>query len=172
MVRGARQLSARPLGSRMTIQELGSLGELVAAIATVVTLAYLALQIRQNTRALRVTALQVHQQQVQQTVNLVAASAENASVWRRGIDDPQSLSPGELAQFTAMLLGVYNQMDAAFTNHRNGLLPEEEWRRDWGVLRFYLRSKGGSQVWDIAKQLHSVSPEFMALAEAEMLGTP
>jgi len=155
----------------MTIQELGSLGELIAAIATVATLAYLALQIRQNTRALRVTALQVHQQQVQQTVALVAASPENASVWQRGIDDPRGLSPGELAQFTAMILGVYNQMDAAFTNYRNGLLPQEEWRRDWGVLGFYLRSKGGSRTWKIAKQLGSISSEFIAFAETEILRT-
>jgi len=153
----------------MSIQELGSLGELIAAIATVATLAYLALQIRQNTRALRVTALQVHQQQVQKTIDLVAASQANASVWRRGIENPQSLSPDELAQFNGMILGVYNQMDAAFTNCRNGILPEEEWRRDLGVLRFYLGSKGGLRVWKIAKQLGSVSPEFIAFADGEIL---
>ena len=37
----------------MTIQDLGSLGELIAAVATIATLAYLAVQVRQNTRALR-----------------------------------------------------------------------------------------------------------------------
>ena len=37
----------------MSIQELGSLGEFIAAIATIATLAYLAVQVRQNTRALR-----------------------------------------------------------------------------------------------------------------------
>ena len=37
----------------MTIQDLGSIGELIAAIATVATLVYLAVQLKQNTRALR-----------------------------------------------------------------------------------------------------------------------
>ena len=37
----------------MTIQDFGSLGELVAAIATFVALAYLAVQIRENTKAVR-----------------------------------------------------------------------------------------------------------------------
>lgn len=42
----------------MTIQELGSIGELLGALATIVTLAYLATQIRQNTKAARVSSLQ------------------------------------------------------------------------------------------------------------------
>ena len=37
----------------MTIQDLGSLGELLAAIATFVTLLALAVEIRENTRAMR-----------------------------------------------------------------------------------------------------------------------
>ena len=63
----------------MNIQELGSIGEFVAAIATVATLAYLALQIRQNTRALRHSALQTHKESIQQMIALIAASPENAS---------------------------------------------------------------------------------------------
>lgn len=154
----------------MTIQELGSLGELIAAIATVATLAYLALQIRQNTRALRHSALQTHRQSVQQMIALIAASPENASVWQRGIDDFASLSPGEQAQFTAILLGVFNNSDSAYTNHVAGLISDESWRLEWGVLRFYLRSNGGRHVWNVAKQLDSVSPSFVAFAENEILG--
>lgn len=42
----------------MSIQELGSLGELIAAIATVATLVYLAIQINQNTRAVKASVLE------------------------------------------------------------------------------------------------------------------
>lgn len=38
---------------QMTIQDLGSMGEFVAAIATVATIIYLAVQIRQNSKAVR-----------------------------------------------------------------------------------------------------------------------
>ena len=37
----------------MTFQDLGSIGELIAAVATLITLAYLALQLKQNTTALK-----------------------------------------------------------------------------------------------------------------------
>jgi hypothetical protein len=41
----------------MTIAELGSLGEFLAAIATIATLIYLALQLRQNTAALKLSQM-------------------------------------------------------------------------------------------------------------------
>ena len=37
----------------MTIQDLGNIGELVAAVATFAALLYLALQLRENTQAVR-----------------------------------------------------------------------------------------------------------------------
>ncbi len=42
----------------MTVQDLGSIGELIAAIATVATLVYLAMQIRQNSTAVKSAAAQ------------------------------------------------------------------------------------------------------------------
>ena len=42
----------------VTIQDVGSIGEMIAAIATIGTLAYLAIQVRQNTRALRSSTFQ------------------------------------------------------------------------------------------------------------------
>ncbi len=153
----------------MTIQELGSIGELVAAIATVATLAYLALQIRQNTNALRIGVLQAHKQNSQRSVALIAASQENASVWQRGIEDFSALAPGEQAQLTAIMLDLYGNMDEAYTNHLSGLIPEDSFRRELGLLRFYLRRNGGRHLWEVAKKVGSLSPSFIAFAEQELL---
>ena len=56
----------------MSIQDLGSIGELIAALATVATLAYLAVQIRQNTRALRGAAHETATSRVYQYLLTVA----------------------------------------------------------------------------------------------------
>ena len=153
----------------MTIQELGSIGELVAAIATVATLAYLALQIRQNTKALRIGVLQSHKQNVQQSVALIAASPENASVWQRGIEEFSALAPGEQAQLTAIMLDLYGNMDEAYTNYLGGLILEEPFRRELGLLRFYLQSNGGLHLWEVAKNVGAISPSFIAFTEKELL---
>ena len=153
----------------MTIQDLGSLGEFIAAIATVATLAYLAVQIRQNTRAVRAAAHQTQNQNVQPIIAVIAASPENASVFRRGLADFDCLSPEEQMQFIVVLLGVFNNSNSAHTNHRNGLLSDEDWRREWGTLRFYLESNGGRRVWEIARSLDSLSASFIEFAEKELL---
>ena len=42
----------------MTLSDLGSIGELIGGVAVVVSLIYVALQIRQNTRAIRASSHQ------------------------------------------------------------------------------------------------------------------
>ena len=116
-----------------------------------------------------IAALQTHSQNVQQATAAMAASTENASVWQRGITDFDGLSPAEKAQFPAILIGVFNAQNDAHTSYRSGLLPEEEWRREWGVLRFYLRSNGGQRVWEIARDLGALSSSFVEFAEKELL---
>jgi hypothetical protein len=153
----------------VTIQDLGSLGELIAAVATVATLAYLAVQIRQNTSTIRSAALQTHIQNIQHVTDAIATSTETASVWQRGMADYDGLSPAEQAQFASIILGVFNSANVAHTNNRNGLLPDEEWRREWGVLRFYLRSNGGQRVWKIARSLNSLTSSFIEFAESELI---
>ena len=78
-------------------------------------------------------------------------------------------TPISKAQFPAILIGVFNAQNDAHTSYRSGLLPEEEWRREWGVLRFYLRSNGGQRVWEIARDLGALSSSFVEFAEKELL---
>ena len=78
---------ARPGGiceaAKVTIQDLGSIGEFVAAIATI---AYLALQIRQNTRTLRVNS---HQEAGESWASLnyaIANHSDFADIFVRSLD--------------------------------------------------------------------------------------
>jgi hypothetical protein len=60
----------------MSIQELGSLGELIAAIATVFTLVYLAVQINQNTGAVKASVLEVTGSRSMELAKFVANDPE------------------------------------------------------------------------------------------------
>ena len=64
----------------MTIQDLGSLGELIAAVATVLTLGYLAVQLRQNTKALRSQTFQHSSMDMSLTANAISIDNELASI--------------------------------------------------------------------------------------------
>ena len=64
----------------MSVQDLGSLGELIAAIATVATLIYLALQIKNNTKAVKSSALESSGSRSMEISKLVSGNDEVAKV--------------------------------------------------------------------------------------------
>ena len=64
----------------MSFEDLGNLGELVAAIATVATLGYLALQLKQNTKALRSQTFQQSSMDMSLTANAISSNGELAEI--------------------------------------------------------------------------------------------
>ena len=57
----------------MSIAELGALGEFIASFGVLATLIYLAIQMRQNTQALRLNTAQVVTEELQRMFSLLAS---------------------------------------------------------------------------------------------------
>ena len=111
----------------MTLQDLGSIGEFVAAIATLATLFYLAMQIRQNTRALRAGTFQ-------QVVDSFAVISESASHDRELLkvlvkigQDPSSLSEVDELQYSMFLISFFRRGENIHFQYTQGALAPEEW---------------------------------------------
>ena len=64
----------------MNIQDLGSIGELIAALATLLTLGYLAIQLKQNTSALKSQTFQQSSMDMSLTANSVSSDGELAKI--------------------------------------------------------------------------------------------
>ena len=65
----------------MNIQDLGSIGELIAALlATLLTLGYLAIQLKQNTSALKSQTFQQSSMDMSLTANSVSSDGELARI--------------------------------------------------------------------------------------------
>jgi len=71
----------------MSLQDLGNLGELIAALATVLTLGYLALQLKQNTNALRSQTFQQSSMDMSMTANAISSNNELASILIKAKDN-------------------------------------------------------------------------------------
>ena len=68
---------------------LGAIGELLAAIATVGTLIYLALQIRENSKQLRVTSINGLNELINYAYDPIYVSERNTEAWLVGISTPE-----------------------------------------------------------------------------------
>ena len=88
----------------MTIEDLGNIGEFIAAIATIVTLVYLAVQVRQNTAALRSSTFQNICEQMAHNVEPIVSHGDVSDVLARGLSGLAGLSPSERVRFQSVLV--------------------------------------------------------------------
>jgi hypothetical protein len=153
----------------MTLEDLGNIGEVVGGIAVIVSLLYLAWQIRQNTEAVRASAVDSsinHSMGVRQSI---FESPELTHLYHEGSRDPASLSEEELFRFRLlchnMLLSHWN----IFSQSRFADLTSETWSSQRHVVKRMLSSEGGRWFWSNYRQ--EFEPSFQDEVD-EILGEP
>jgi hypothetical protein len=106
----------------MTIQDLGSIGELIAAVATIATLAYLAVQVRQNTRALRSSTFQQISMDMSLAGDAIARSSDLAAIIIKASAGLSALTPEERVRYHFYLVMTFRRLEAIYVQ---GILPPE-----------------------------------------------
>lgn len=150
----------------MNWEAIGAIGEIVGAITVVVTVGYLALQIRQNTAALRSTATQGASEQAADIYHTLSTDAELAMIFVRGSEAPDDLSDSEMARYFAFF-------QYAFFNYQNWYVQTRDRVIDgsllssWGrVLAGIYPSPGFRRFWE--QRSYIFSPEFREFMETEV----
>ncbi|MEZ5571073.1 MAG: hypothetical protein R3E64_03530 [Halioglobus sp.] len=129
----------------MTIEELGNLGDFLAAIATIITLIYLALQIRQSTSLLKLSELRGIQDDADRWRSLLIENKDVASIYRRGLLDPESLDADDRLRFRMLQDQLFFGWQAIFSqNTANPKIAR-------GFIKSTLTSAGGKMYWQKSK---------------------
>ena len=150
----------------MTIQDLGSAGEFVAALATLITLIYLALQIRTNTRIIQAESQRGHANTSNVLAATLGANKEAASIFRRGLSEPDTLDPDERIQFAFLFIPLVTQAHNAFQDYHLGITDEERFEAVADHVITMLKTPGGRNWWKFNSSAHL--PEFRAYVEARL----
>ena len=111
----------------MNWEAVGAIGEIAGAIGVIVTLVYLATQIRQNTKASNVIAVQAAIEGSAKWHELMASDVELAEVFWRALEDPEAVSAAERRQFASVLLVFLRREQLVYYLHQQGTLPEQMW---------------------------------------------
>lgn len=106
----------------MSWEALGAIGELVGATAVLITLVYLALQMRQNTRAVRIAARTTLQEAFSGVADLLASSPEIAELYLKGCVDYRALSKIDRLRFSSVLQNYLFSIDMAHQQASEGLM--------------------------------------------------
>ncbi len=125
---------------------VGAIGEVLGALAVVATLGYLAIQIRQNTKAVRIQTYQA----IMDSSNRLAdslASQNVDDVYRKGRKDPQGCTPEEWAQFVLIAGQVVNLYEGLFLHHQSGAIDDDFFRNRWMTFQRIINQPGFRLMW-------------------------
>ena len=101
--------------------------QIISAIAVVASVAYLAIQIDDNTRALKNQGHFNAMEMAQRPVEFTIENAEVADIVVRGLDDPESLTPNEWYRFSMYLLIACNAWEYLCYANISEAIPESLW---------------------------------------------
>ena len=135
----------------MSIQDLGSIGELLAALATLATLIYLAVQVRQNTRALKSATFQNITSEMSRNVEPISVNADLAAIMVKGMPDPDSLKPEERLRLASVFVASFRRMESVFVQSKLGSIDDELKEGFETSMASLLTTPFGSEWWLSAK---------------------
>ena len=118
--------------------------EVIGAIAVVISLVYLALQIRQNTRAIRGSTLDAITAHMQEELRW---SSEMPGVFRKALDDPESLTFEESWQLSEWVTAAFTARQNEFHQFRQGLLDEDVWEASENIIRLLMGMQWVQNWW-------------------------
>ena len=147
----------------MTLEDAANLAEILGTATVVVSLIYLAVQVRQGNAQGQAQARYAFVQATSDINMTIAQDKQLASVWRRGMENPDALDPDEAIQLW-MLMGQYcNAWLVMQQLHHVGQLPENQWHVVRTDIAGILCSPGGRAFWRIGRG--AFDPAFQKLVD-------
>ena len=147
----------------MTFEALGNVGDFIGGIGVVVTLAYLALQIRQNSSALKAASAQAVLGALTQSIASVASSSAASRVAILGQTDFDQLSEDEQLQFALWLLGWFRVFEQAHQQFMAGVLDPVQWKGHAAQIESTMQSAAVRRWWVVRRMLFD--PDFRRFIE-------
>jgi len=132
----------------MNWEAIGAIGELVGALAVLVTLVYLSMQIRQNTKSVQAAAVDSANNQVSRCREVIFADADVANLFRRGNQDPASLSEDDAIRYRLLIHNIMLALSNSITQASVSGLSESMTKAESPILNRVLGTTGGRWFWD------------------------
>nr|AEA07652.1 hypothetical protein [uncultured bacterium] len=111
----------------MNWEAIGAIGEVLGAAAVVATLGYLAVQIRQNSRAVKNSAAQSLLSEANESLRVASSHPTTARAVILGQTLFDELSEGEKAQFITWMFAWMRTIEQAYLQFLQGYIDEEIW---------------------------------------------
>jgi len=151
----------------MHLNDLANIGQIVGAIAVVISLIYVALQIRQNTNAIRAATAQSVHEHFANWYNSFSRDASLSQIAINGLKDYGSLSEADKARCVAVFMAFLSYSQNAFLKWRQGLLEPSLWLGWEQVIMNLVCAPGGKAFWK--ERSYLFGEEFRRYVEDDLM---
>ena len=143
----------------MNLEQLANLAEFISAIAVLVTLIYLAVEIRQNTTAVKGSTL-AGNTEIWTSLLLQVADSENLGSYVSGSTGNADIKPKEFTQFLFYCRVIFVSFENQFYQYTNGTLDSEIYQGyERSLSHELLVYRGFRMYWSLYR--HVFSPAFV-----------
>jgi hypothetical protein len=151
----------------MSLGDLANLGQIIGAIAVVVSLIYVALQIRQNTNAVRAATSQSVHEHFANWYNSLACDASLSKIVIDGLRNYASLSETDKVRFVATFMAFLSYSQNAFIKWKQGLLAPPLWLAWEQIIMNFTGAPGGQAFWK--ERAYLFGEEFRRHVEDDLM---
>jgi hypothetical protein len=155
------------VGVELNWEAMGAVGELLGSLLVLVTLVYLAIQTHSIKKQMKAEA-RYNFVASMADINLhIAQNTQTASVWRKGLEDVDSLSSDERMQFLMYMGQSCNFWSVMYRLEQDGTLPADQWSIAKTDMVSLLASSGGLFFWKHGGR-EAFDDEFAAFVDGEL----
>lgn len=149
------------------IENLGNIGDFIGGIGVVVTLVYLAVQVRQNTRTVRLSSIQ----QVMGTsvsINETASTGPVPGILAK-LEKQERLTDDEFAQYLLHIWAMLTHHWQVFHQYQNGMIDEDIFDRYMARLQLIMAPSLARAMWR-SRLKHGFTVDFQECVEKHIDG--
>ena len=139
----------------MNWEMLAAIGQLAAACVGIPSIIYLAVQIREQTRERRQSAVNALTVQWGDLTKALHEDAEFAAIHLRGVHSFHDLDAVSKLRFSAFQNRFFKNFEGMYYSRREGILNPESWSEIERTMSDFLAYAGVRQWWETRKHWHT-----------------
>jgi len=136
----------------MDLTLISTIAQVASAAAVIVSLVYLALQVRQNTQAVRNSTHHALTETRLDYIALVVQNPDLSHILRLGSQDMNALNDDERQRFDLLMYYLFSAGENFYYQNRQGVLDTEQWDRWCATLQHHF-TQPGIRTWFAANPI-------------------
>jgi hypothetical protein len=150
----------------MTLADLANIGQVIGALAVIASLIFVGLQVRQNTKATRATALQMNADYWLSYFTMLA-DKQFSEIHSKGALGRVELEGAQFGQFFFLCRATFMRCENQHHQYLSGLLDDDAYRGYEATIREQIAAFPGVRaMWQLVK--HTYGTEFVEFLDRQI----